>query len=169
MDTSTITSQLREIKPESVNSFDSHLSPHIQTGNYGENYLVSLLQESGYIARRQRGLRFCGDIVCIDRRTGEIFAIEVKTANYIGNRFKFCLRKTGKTDCTYSDYVALLCLDQNANHYLYMVQSSLFGGVSMCTISSHPTVYKGKLAPFLVRDAVNFDDIRVTEMLWSLA
>lgn len=164
----TLNAQVRTINPKSSFDWDSDLSPHIQTGNYGENYVIDRLKSSGYIASKIKHLLFCGDIQCTAPHTGEILKIEVKTANcnYHG-RYHFCLRKPGKTDCTYSDYVALLCIDSWGNHFLYMVQSSLFAGAKHFSVTSHPTAYQGKIAPFLVRSAINFDDLRITEELWG--
>lgn len=165
-DTMTLVSPIRTGHPQSFLTLDSHLSPHIQTGHAGELYLIERLRLSGYIARKQQHIMFCGDVHCTCLISGEYFNIEVKTANCHGGKYQFCLKKPGKTDCSYSDYVALICIDATCNPFLYMVNSSLFNGVMQFTIPSHPTRYAGKFAPFLIRGDINFEDIRVTERLW---
>ena len=152
--------------PNYVGFIDSHLSPHIQTGHAGELYLIERLRASGYIARKQHQILYCGDVHCTEPISGEYFNIEVKTTNCHRGKYQFCLKKPGKTDCSYSDYVALICIDDVCNPFLYMVNSSLFNGVMQFNITSHPTRYSGKFAPFLVRNSINFDEIRITERLW---
>jgi hypothetical protein len=164
----TITQYAHELNP--VSQSNEYLAEHILTGNFGEDYVYRLLVNSGYIVRRTGKFAFSGDLEVIDPYTGEIFKIEVKTANQSPhtNKFQFCLRKTGKTDCTYSDYVILVCIDKDGKIYLYVAHCACFNGSQLVSISSHPTVYKGKYAAFRLRQPhINFDDIRTTVLLWS--
>lgn len=163
----TLTQYAHELNP--VSSSNEYLSEHVLTGNFGEDYVYRLLVNSGYIVRRTSNFAFSGDLEVIDPSTGEIFKIEVKTANQSHkNRFSFCLRKTGKTDCTYSDFVILVCIDTEGKIYLYCAHCSCFGGAQLVTISSHPANYKGKYATFRLRQPrIDFDDIRTTVSLWS--
>lgn len=163
----TLEHSLKTINPHPPNIREIYLSSHNRTGDYGETYVTNLLRNSGYIAQKQAMKRFCGDIRCTDRKTGEIIKVEVKTS-FASSRgtYNFCLRKPGKTDCTYSDYVFLLCIDPDCNHYLYVAHCNVFNGASHFTITSHPTKYSGKLSPFRVGSLISFDDIRITERLY---
>jgi hypothetical protein len=168
MSLSTITQYAHELNP--VSHSNEYLSEHVLTGNFGEDYVYRLLVNSGYIVRRTAKFAFSGDLEVIDPYTGEIFKIEVKTANQhpVKNYFHFCLRKTGKTDCTYSDFVILVCIDKEGKIYLYCAHCNCFNGAQLVTVSSHPTKYKGKYAAFRLRQPhINFDDIRTTVQLWS--
>lgn len=167
MHTTTLNHQVRKLNPNRFDFRDSHLSPHIITGHYGELYLIELLEKSGYIVWKCETTHL-GDLCVVDPETGEFFSIEVKCANAnFHGRYQFCLNKPGHTNCTWADWCALLCIDNAGTHYLYIVQPSLFQGVKQFSISSHPTRYKGKFAPMLVRGHVDFDDIRVTTSLWG--
>lgn len=168
MSLSTISQYAHELNP--VSHSDEYLSEHVLTGNFGEDYVYRLLVNSGYIVRKTAKFAFSGDLEVIDPSTGEIFKIEVKTANQnpLNGRFQFCLRKTGKTDCSYSDFVILVCIDTEGKIYLYCAHCSCFNGSQLVGITSHPTKYKGKYAAFRIcQPHINFNDIDVTVRLWS--
>ncbi|NIT56290.1 MAG: hypothetical protein GWN00_08660 [Aliifodinibius sp.] len=168
MFTQTLTQYAQNINPVALH--DKLLSYHEYTGAFGEDYIVRLLRTSGFFARKASNLLFSGDIECIDTETGEILKIEVKTSNenpYTG-RFQFCLKKPGHTDCTYSDFVILVCIDKNGKIYLYIAAPSCFDGAKKITISSHPTKYRGKYAAFLYRKpTIDFNDVCAAVRLWS--
>jgi hypothetical protein len=164
----TITQYAHELNP--VSDSNEYLSEHVLTGNFGEDYIYRLLVNSGYIVRKTSKLAFSGDLQVTDPVTGEFFKIEVKTANQhpTSGQFRFCLKKTGKTDCTYSDYVILVCIDTDGRIYLYCAHCNCFNGATHVGITSHPTKYKGKYAAFRIRKPhINFDDIATTVRLWS--
>ena len=137
------------------------------TGDYGEQYVALLLKRAGYDVEICSHLRFSGDLSLLDKLTGEFLRIEVKTA-FESKRgtYQFCLFKPSFTDCSYSDYVALLCIDKHKKHYLYIINAALFQRSKCVTLTSHPTRYKGKWSPFLIRNDIDFESIRETERLW---
>lgn len=164
MTLTTISNPIRSFLPESS---DSRRTLAQQTGDYGEQYVANLLQNAGYNVEICSNLRFSGDLCICDPSTGEFLKIEVKTAfESKRGQYQFCLFKPSFTDCSYSDYVALLCIDKHRNHYLYIINAALFQRAKCCNISSHPTKYKGKWSSFLIRSDINFEDIRQTERLW---
>lgn len=141
---------------------------HNEIGTHGEQYVERLFREAGYIVRNCSKTHFSGDLCIVDPATGETFKIEVKTARQ-DNRgcYGFCTRKAGMTDCSYSDFVALLCIDKHGNHFTYLVPVSCFGGQFTC-ITSHPTRYRGKYAPFRTRNNLNLSDVQKTAEMWAL-
>ena len=164
MTNTTISNQVRSFLPESS---ALHRTLAQQTGDYGEKYVANLLQSAGYRVEICSKSRHSGDLCICDPLTGEFLKIEVKTAfaSALG-RYQFCLFKPSFTDCSYSDYVALLCIDNHRKHYLYIINAALFQRAKSFTITSHPTRYKGKFAPFLIRSEIDFEEIRETERLW---
>lgn len=140
---------------------------HNLLGVHGEQFIERLFVDAGYIVRSSNFERFQGDLSVTCRVTGEVFKIEVKTSleNNRGN-YGFCTRKAGHTDCSYSDFVALLCIDKNHQHYLYIIPVSCLNG-QFASIASHPTKYKGKYAPFRIRARISLLEVQKTAELWG--
>jgi len=135
-------------------------------GDYGEQYIHNLLTQAQFDCEIVSHLNYCGDLQVFDKNCGERFAIEVKTA-FIGTngRFNFCLNKSNHTSIKYSDFVILLCIDKNLNHYIYVIHTSILNSKSI-TIASHPTKYKGKYSPFIQLKTVSFENARKVAELW---
>lgn len=136
-------------------------------GAYGEKYIHHLLTSIRYSSEIVSHLSYCGDLQVFDAMARERFAIEVKTA-FIGNngRFNFCLNKTNHTSIKYSDFVVLLCIDKELNHYIYVIHTSILNGQSI-TIASHPDRYAGKYAPFKQSQNICLEVARLAAQLWS--
>ena len=141
---------------------------HNDIGLHGENHVAQLFRDAGYIVRDCSKQRHSGDLCITDPTTGETFRIEVKTAreDYRGV-YGFCTRKTGFTDCSYSDFVAMLCIDKHNSHYLYLVPVSCISG-QFTSITSHPTKYKGKYSSFRTRNTISLSDAQATAELWGV-
>lgn len=154
------------------NPLSTHISyyhhSHNDIGSHGEAYIAQLFRDAGYIVRNCSKERHSGDLCIVDPVTGETFNIEVKTAreDYKG-RYGFCTRKAGRTDCSYSDYVALICIDSHGSHFIYLAPSSCFGS-QFTVIASHPTKYKGKYAAFRTRDGISLSNAQIVAEMWAL-
>ncbi|MEL6403513.1 MAG: hypothetical protein AAFR81_04050 [Chloroflexota bacterium] len=133
-------------------------------GELAERYVLMWLRSQGYIAKHTAQRKHQGDVTATDTRTGEIIHIEVKAARPdVESRYQYCIRKKGKTSAYHSDFVVMLAVDDYHTIYRYIVPIGFFGNVKIARISSHPTKYTGKFAPFLVRDdAIDLDDILTT-------
>jgi len=146
----------------------NYQSHHNFVGNYGEYWLANQFSQAGYFAQKTSPKTCEGDLRVLDTQTGEWLKIEAKTALETTSCYGFCMFKTKKTDCSYSDFVALICIDQQLTHYLYLIHPSLFTGSQFIRISSHPTRYSGKYAKFRVRGLININDVRDTHEVWGL-
>jgi hypothetical protein len=137
--------------------FNSKQSKHYDIGKAGEKLAIAMLQDAGFKAYKPsyHGV----DFVAVDRHTGEVFYIEVKTATQSEKRLKswqFCLNKPKGTSLSHSDYV-LLILIAESGYFTYLIPSGFLAGTKQFTISSHPEKYRGKIAPFRNRGSLNFD------------
>jgi len=144
------------------------LSYHNFVGDYGEKWLVSQFNQSGYIAQLTSQTAHEGDLRVLDTQTREYIKIEAKTALETTSGYGFCINKLKKTSCSYSDFVALICIDKCLSHYLYLIHPSLLQNSQFIRIPSHPTRYAGKYAPFRVRGLINIEDSRTTHETWSI-
>lgn len=127
-------------------------------GQLAEIYVMGWLGSQGYQTRYTAQVgNVAGDVAATDTTTGEIHRIEVKAARpSTDGRWHFCIAN-GRTDATDSDYVVLLVIDQHHKIYPYIAPSQTFTGITKFKISSHPTRYRGRLAPYRVRsDSINF-------------
>ena len=136
--------------------FNSKQSKHYDVGSAGEKLAIAMLEDAGFKAYKpsHHGV----DIVAVDRHTGEVFYIEVKTATQSEKRLKswqFCLNKPKHASLSNSDYV-LLILVTDSQVFTYLLPSKFLGPTKQLTISSHPEKYRGKVAPFRNRGALNF-------------
>lgn len=147
-------------------SFSNH--SHNEIGLHGEHYVAQVFSNAGYIVRHCARERYSGDLSIVEPITGEIFTIEVKTAKEdYQQRYGFCVRKAGHTDCSYSDFVALLCIDKHNQHHIYLIPASCINS-QFAVISSHPARYKGKYAPFILRGKVDILETKKTANLWGM-
>jgi hypothetical protein len=130
----------------------SKFNSHTVLGDLGEELLKAKLQEQGWHNVAFADEKQRGDVAGVHPQTGEIVRFEVKAAKRDSQqRWQFCMNKAKKTSCSYSDFVFLLVIDEHGKIYCYLVPSAFFGRIKQIAISSHPTAYKGKLAPFRLR------------------
>jgi len=141
---------------------------HIELGLAGEAYVASILRLQGFLVSHiAQNQSKSGDIRAVDKFTGEVHLVEVKTAKISKRgRWQFCLNKGLHTQCTYSDIIVFLIIDKNEKIFMYACPSSFFRGTQNFTMSSHPTVYRGKLASFIQRnERLDFSDMHATASL----
>jgi len=137
-------------------AFNAKQSKHYDIGHYGEKLAIAMLEDDGFKAFKPSDIRE-GDIHAVDRVTGELFKIEVKTSTYseASRKWQFCLKKGTKTDCRYSDYVLFILIDKN-RVFTYLVPSSFLGDCRQLSITARPESYRGKIAPFFNRGSLSF-------------
>lgn len=148
-------------KPKQANSlinwlcFNSKQSAHYDIGFYGEKVAQSLFEDAGFSARKPYSYRGC-DLMVSDRKTGEAFWVEVKTARMSESRksWQFCLNKLKNCSLSHSEYILLILIAEKGI-FTYLIPSGLFGKTKSFTIS-HPDKYRGKVAPFRQRGSLSF-------------
>jgi len=157
------------LKSNRVKTLAANLSfhaSHTDLGHAGEMFAIELFKANGYIARKTDEKRN-GDIAVICPKTGEIRRIEVKSATKSTTSQKswqFCINKGKKTSCDYADFCLLVLVDKNSV-FCYLVPCEVLHGLSCVKIHSHPTKYRGKLAPYILRDEINFDSCLLVSSL----
>lgn len=122
-------------------------------GWMGEVTVQHQLQAAGYeVCPGRRGE---GDLHAIDRRSGETFRIEVKTAmQSIDRKWRFLLWKPGRTNYRCSDVVILLAVLADFSYVPFAIRVDDLGQRSQLCITSHPASYRGWLSPYrLAADA----------------
>jgi uncharacterized C2H2 Zn-finger protein len=136
--------------------FNSKQSKHYDLGHAGEKLAIAMLQDAGFKAYKT-GERNEGDIHAKCPKTGQLFRVEVKTASRSEARknWQFCLNKPMHTSTSHSDYILLICVAEK-DVFTYLIPSSFLAGISQFCITSHPTKYKGKAAPFRTRGSLSF-------------
>lgn len=126
-------------------------------GTLGELTAKQLFAESGYYAARARRRR-AGDLVVIDRATGEAHRVEVKTARRCSDgKWRFTLWKKGSTDHRDSDYVLLLAVLADGAVIPFLVPVAVLRDQRQAVITSEPTAYNGKLAPYRQRSQLSIN------------
>lgn len=136
--------------------FNSKQSKHYDIGNAGEKLAIAMLQDAGFKAYKPEG-KHAGDIHAVDRHTGEIFTIEVKTSSYseTSKKWQFCLNKGKHTSISHSAYVLLICVSKTGL-FTYLIPSDFLAGMKQLSITSRPESYRGKIAAFHNRGALSF-------------
>lgn len=136
--------------------FNAKQSKHYDLGSAGEKLAIAMLQDAGFKAYKT-GERNEGDIHAKCPKTGQLFRVEVKTASRSEARknWQFCLNKPKHTNTSHSDYILLICVAEK-DVFTYLIPSGFLAGISQFCITSHPTKYKGKAAPFRIRGALSF-------------
>lgn len=120
-----------------------HAKTHEVLGELGEKYIMMLLREASIVCSTP-ALSLCGDIEAIHPHTGEIAAIEVKTARAdFRGQYKFSLCKKGHTNVYDSEYLILLFVTVSGVVVWGLPVSKLNGLKNIC-IASHPDKYNGK-------------------------
>ena len=117
-------------------------------GAAGEQVALLLLEQSGYevVVTNRRG--HSGDLKAIDRATGEMWRIDVKTSRRRRSHYVFCLRKQGYTDIGDVDYVLLLPTLRSGRVVPFLVPVSEFGAAQSFTMRGRPEEYAGRLARY---------------------
>lgn len=140
-----------------------------ELGLFGEAYVASILKRNGYIVSHTATVtRNRGDLRIIDTATGETHLIEVKTArkHHFKSRWEFCLNKSIKTKCTYSDIIVFLCIDDHENIFIYVCPAGFYSGTAQACICSHPIIYSGKLAIWRQqKETINIESMHATASL----
>lgn len=117
-------------------------------GTLGELTAKQLFAESGYFATRAQRRR-AGDLAVVDRATGELHRVEVKTARRcVDGKWRFCLYKKGHTDHRDSDWVLLLAVRADGAVVPFLVPVAVLADQRQAVITSDPLHYSGKLARY---------------------
>lgn len=135
--------------------FNSRQSKHYDIGFYGEKVAQALFQDAGYKAYKSESYHGI-DLNVVDRHTGEIYTVEVKTAR-MSERLKswqFCLNKPKNCSSCNSAYILLILIAEKGI-FTYLIPSEFFGKTKSFTIS-HPDKYHGKIESFRNRGALSF-------------
>lgn len=118
-------------------------------GTLGERLAGGLLEQSGYEVSYPKIGERCGDIRAVNRATGEIHRVEVKTARRGSDgQWRFNLRKKGHTDITHADQVILLAALPSGRCVPFVIPVTALADLRQAVISSHPESYSGKLAVY---------------------
>lgn len=119
-------------------------------GVAGEIMARLLLERSGYEVVTLRPGSRRGDLLAINRRTGETFRVEVKTARRDkSRRWKFNLVKQdqyGRTDCKHADVVLLLAVLASGRAVPFVVPVEAFADLKTFQIRGDPVAYAGRFA-----------------------
>lgn len=136
--------------------FNSKQSKHYCIGSAGEKLAQALFEDSGFKAYKPESYHGV-DLKVVDRHTGEIFSVEVKTATLSESRksWQFCLNKPKNCSSCKSDYILLILIAENG-YFTYLIPSPFFAETKQFTISSHPEKYRGKAAAFRQRGLLSF-------------
>ncbi len=128
---------------------------HNAVGTMGELWLMQTLQNAGYVVQALKPGQKQGDLLSIDRFTGETTRIEVKTARQCSDgKWRYTLTKDGHTDHRHADKIALLAVLESGRVILFIVPVEILKSQRQAVISSHPERYKGKLARWRVEDSI---------------
>lgn len=131
-------------------------------GHMGEMTVQNALNAAGYQARKGRHNE--GDLHVVDRSTGQILYVEVKTAMRSTDRkWRFTLFVRGKTDYRHSDVIVLLAVLDDFTYVPYAIPVPDLGSRSQLCITSHPATYAGWLAPYRLNPGANLLTACTTE------
>lgn len=116
-------------------------------GRMGEITVEKALKAAGYQVRQ--GRRHEGDLHVIDRGTGQVLFVEVKTAmRSVDRKWRFTLFVRGKTDYRHSDVVVLLAVLDDFTYVPFAIPVPDLSDRSQLCITSHPATYAGWLAAY---------------------
>lgn len=123
---------------------------HVKLGMLGERYAAQLLRDRGF--KVERAGRRAGDLRAVDRVTGEIFKVEVKTARSDKRgKWQFKLYDAGHTNHLHADILILLAVsfsDCGVNVTEFVLPVSDMAEQNTATICRNPDTCKGKLASY---------------------
>lgn len=114
-------------------------------GMWGEHYCAARLRESGWVVDRNSP----ADLRAIDSSTGRVLHIEVKTARRgADKKWRATLQKQDHTSADRADLVIFLCISHSLA--IFVLPKLVFAGRRALVVTSEPTTYAGKLAPYRV-------------------
>lgn len=132
------------------NHYPYHKLSHNELGYFGESLVAGLFKYAGYSVTDCSQDAFSGDLCVSLASSLKTAHIEVKTAREDKHgRFTLCLRKAGKTDCGYSDYVAALLIDKSNQWHLLIIPCHYLK-TNTLRVSSNPNGYTGKYRQFRI-------------------
>ncbi len=106
---------------------------HNRVGFAGETLASQMLQEAGYLVRKDE---HGADLLAIDASTGVIVRIEVKAAlTGKGGFYSFCLNKKGHTSTAHADVVLMFCVKPSGEYQMYCAPASAFSRKSSTRIA----------------------------------
>lgn len=120
-------------------------------GSAGERYALLLLQKSGYKVMTPRPGEKRGDLIAIDRHTGVMWNIEVKTARKGVTGYQFGLRSSGnaRTDISHSHYVILVAALESGQGIPFVIPTcDIPKGMKHLSFRAHPLKYSGKWSQY---------------------
>lgn len=131
--------------------FNAKQSKHYDLGYFGEILAIAMLEDAGFKAWKPKE-RCVGDILAVNRSTGEAFSFEVKTSRFseVSKSWQFCLNK-GKNTCVSHAAQVILILVAETAIFTYLIPSVILKNDKQLLIKSHPERYRGKAAPYRVR------------------
>lgn len=128
---------------------------HNAVGVVGEVWLMKTLQNEGYVVEAMKPGRKQGDLLAIDRFTGETTRIEVKTARQCSDgKWRYTLTKDGHTDHRHADKIALLAVLESGRVIPFIVPVEVLKSQRQAVITSHPERYAGKLSRWRVEGSI---------------
>lgn len=128
---------------------DMLANPNAQAvGMYGEHTAAALLERSGYHVSHTQPGEHRGDLLVVNRETGELITVEVKTARWRSERYGFCLRRGTKTDVRYADVLMLLFALKTGHVVPFVIPVRAVRNIQYLSIHSHPSDYNGKWARY---------------------
>lgn len=130
----------------------AHLAnPTNAVGAMGKQIVFHMLTSAGYLVSNTRVGEQRGDLRVITPH-GEVLRVEVKTARRAcDGKWRFTLRKKGKTDHAHSDVVILLAVMLNGFCVPFVIPTPVIIRQQQACISSNPYTYQGKFAPYRQR------------------
>jgi hypothetical protein len=116
---------------------------HTRLGMNGELHIQNMLKNLNFDVFTPEG-DFSGDLSVFSWAYGMTFKIEVKTAKKgIDGSYKFCLYREGKTNCKYSDIIALVFYNDR-KYVVRFISCDKVSHIKNLKITSHPDKYNGK-------------------------
>lgn len=121
-------------------------------GTAGETAIADALRATGYEVDPSHP-RKCGDLKVIDKTTGEIIFVEVKTSRPNSRkRFCFTLYKHWQgrecADHRGADFVVLLCVLHSGAHVVFVIPADELKFQKSIEIQKDPRGYAGKYSAF---------------------
>jgi len=132
--------------------------PRALIGFQGEIQASRILRARGY--KVIQASRKMGDLRAVDKSTGVIYRVEVKTANRaVDGKWRATLQKPG-VDHNNADVVLFLAVIEDYELVPFVVPVAALSCRQLC-ITSHPVkTYRGKYAPY--RQCVDTLDLEVS-------
>lgn len=124
-------------------------------GLVGEQMAARMFEDAGYgvVPCRSRSRR--GDLLVIDRTTGEIFRVEVKTSRLGKDKcYRFTLVKSGATDYHDAQFLLLLALSPTGYPVAFLIPVADIPSRRSIQFYGLPDSYSGKWSSYRVRGSL---------------